>query len=80
MIVYSASWCGACEGLKAQLKQAGIEYEERSLDDDEVILEAQKLRVRSLPAVRIPGEDVTLSTSFLGSVKDFIRTKPHFAS
>jgi mycoredoxin len=72
LIVYSASWCGACKGLKTQLEAAGLTYEERSLDDDDILLEAQRLGIKSLPAVRIPGTDAALSTSSAEFVKDFM--------
>jgi hypothetical protein len=57
--------------LKTHLKESGIKCEERSLDDD-ILLEAQKLGVRSLPAVRIPEEGKVLSTSSVERVKEFM--------
>jgi glutaredoxin len=72
LILYSASWCGACAGLKRQLESARILFEERMLDNDDVLLEAQRLGIRSLPAVRIPGDDATLSTTSVDLIKVFM--------
>ncbi len=35
IIVYTTSWCGDCRRLKSQLKDHGISYEERDIEQNE---------------------------------------------
>jgi glutaredoxin len=72
LIVYSASWCAACKWFKESLQAEGIAYEERSLNEDEFAHEANKLGIKGLPAVRLPGTDLVLSTSSIDQVKEFL--------
>lgn len=75
VIVYGASWCGACSSLKDQLDGEGIEYTEKDVDDPEVSSECYSLILEagyeidgsySIPVVKVGdnpvlyGADVTL--------------------
>ena len=49
LIVVGASWCGACKGLTAALKNHNIEFEYMDGDTDEGMTFCQYHKVRSLP-------------------------------
>jgi glutaredoxin len=75
VLVYGASWCGACTSLKSQLDDEGIEYIEKDVDDPEISSECYSLILEagyevegsySIPVVKVGdnpvlyGADVTL--------------------
>ncbi len=75
VIVYGASWCGACTALKSQLDDEEIEYTEKDVDDPDVssecygeILDAgyEVEGSYSIPVVKVGdnpvlyGDDVTM--------------------
>lgn len=59
VIVYGASWCGACHQAEAYLKQKGVPFVHKDVDDERVNGELQqKLRAAGQPGGSIPVLDV----------------------
>lgn len=75
VLVYGADWCGACNSLKSQLDDEGIEYTPKDVDEPEISSECYSLILEagyeidgsySIPVVKVGdnpvlyGPDVTL--------------------
>jgi len=59
VLFYTASWCGVCKQTRAYLKQRGIPYEERSIDDPEIRRElSDKIGAAWVPVIEYEGERV----------------------
>lgn len=59
IIVYTTSWCGDCRRLKSQLKDHGIVYEERDIEQNEQdyrTLMAYTNGKRVIPTVDVGGK------------------------
>lgn len=59
VIIYTAGWCNFCHSMMDWLKKQGVEYEEKSTDDEKINAELmEKLggNFQGLPVVFI-GED-----------------------
>ena len=55
VIVYTTTNCSRCRTLKRVLDAAGLEYEERSLEDSDV---ATELAMRNAPIMSAPSIEV----------------------
>jgi glutaredoxin len=55
MIVYSTEHCPNCRALKRRLRQLGVEFTEKDLNDSEVMasLVMSNIHVMSAPAIQI---------------------------
>ena len=58
VVLYSASWCKACDAFKKCMTDAGIAFDVRMLDDEAIVLEANGLGIKNLPAVVVDGEQL----------------------
>jgi glutaredoxin 3 len=59
IIVYSISHCPMCSGVKEYLKEKGLEFVERNVEDDaEARAEFDKLGFRGTPVTVIDGKPV----------------------
>ena len=60
MIIYGASWCGACHEAAAYLRRRGIPFVEKDIEEDRsAALEMKsKLQRNGLPGGSIPVLDV----------------------
>ena len=56
VVLYGASWCGACRSAAAFLRSQGVAFQERDIERDDAAREEmlQKLRARGMPAGGIP--------------------------
>ena len=56
VVLYGASWCGACRSAAAFLRAQGVAFQERDIERDDAAREemVQKLRARGMPAGGIP--------------------------
>jgi glutaredoxin len=60
IVLYSATWCGACRKAKRFLDQRGVEYEERDVDDPRFAEElVQKTGERGIPVLVVEGRVVS---------------------
>lgn len=53
IIIYSATWCSACKSLKMKMYNAELNYEERMVDDPDIMAEAKSMGIRTLPTTII---------------------------
>lgn len=67
VIVVGASWCGACKGLIATLKNHNIEFEYMDGDTDEGMTFCQYHKIRSLPTTLVIDEDHHLVATIVGN-------------
>ncbi|HEB88045.1 MAG TPA: glutaredoxin family protein [Deltaproteobacteria bacterium] len=57
VILYSATWCGYCRQARAHLDEAGIRYEIRDVDDEEIARELREKTGRGgVPVLDFSGE------------------------
>jgi len=65
MILFTASWCSSCSGLKKTLDSKSISYETVDVDSDFGMELAAKYCIRSLPSALIDGNVVSGAQNIL---------------
>lgn len=58
VIVYSASWCGACKNLMKSLDEKGVNYRMISLDSADAMRDAKEVGIRAIPTTVVNGQVV----------------------
>lgn len=51
--IFSAHWCSECAVVKRALTAAGVDYIERDIDNQDVMIQAKELGIRGIPVTRI---------------------------
>lgn len=60
VVLYSATWCGACRKAKKYLAQKGVDYENRDVDDPRWARELlQRTGQRAIPVIEVNGRILT---------------------
>ena len=56
VVVYTATWCGACQSLKEGLEKAGIPFSEKDVDTDSKAAEFVKSSGGMIPVTTVNGK------------------------
>lgn len=71
LTMYSTTWCGYCQRLKAQLGREGIAYTEIDIEHDEAaahFVEGVNGGNRTVPTVKLP-DGTALTNPSIGQLK-----------
>ena len=68
MIIFTASWCGACRNVKKTLDSKSIVYETTDIDSPEGMELAAKYSIRSLPSALINDKIVAGAGNILKAI------------
>jgi len=68
VVVYTATWCGACQFLKGDLEEAGIPFSEKDVDTDAEAAEFVKSKGGMIPVTTVNGK-VFVGGSNLAAIK-----------
>lgn len=68
MIIFTASWCGACRNVKKTLDAKGCVYETVDVDSDFGMELAAKYSIRSLPSALIDDKIVSGAQNILKAI------------